>query len=156
VPTEKPSIFGSIRITKKIRESEITWAHGNPTFCFVVEGTDNSGIYHRYEDAVVFRQGGYTLDGDGYAVLNLTLTSIPLGNYSISEKKVLRYSPCGLYADTENAWVTSSGGSTWEAGARLSEAAPDAAVTMVNRKTRYDGYSHTDFVKNTVPIIFED
>jgi hypothetical protein len=56
-----------------------------------------------------------------------------------------------LYADTENVKV---GGGSGEAQATLSVEAPDAAVTMVNQKTRYDGYSHTDFVENVVPIIF--
>ncbi len=34
--------LGNITIIKKIKEEDITWAYGNPTFSFVAEGTDLS------------------------------------------------------------------------------------------------------------------
>ena len=41
--TPKTVPLGKITIRKKIKEEDITWAHGNPTFFFVAEGKDLSG-----------------------------------------------------------------------------------------------------------------
>lgn len=88
-PVQLPT--GQITIIKKILESEITWAHGNPTFSFVIEGTDIRGNKRKYEDAVVFMQDAYQVDGNGYALLEVTVSNIPLGTYQVYEKPVLRY-----------------------------------------------------------------
>lgn len=32
--------YTDLTVVKKIKTDEITWAHGNPTFIFTVEGTD--------------------------------------------------------------------------------------------------------------------
>lgn len=59
--------LGEIVVTKKIKESDIIWAHGNPVFRFVVSGTDVKGNSHTYQDYVEFQKGNYTVEG-GYAI----------------------------------------------------------------------------------------
>ena len=105
--------LGTITVTKKIKENDITWAHGNPTFFFVAEGTDLSGAAHRYEDYVTFVPDSYETDGNGYATISVTLRNIPLGQYTIWEKPVLRYYLKDAWADTENVRITKKAEATY-------------------------------------------
>ena len=98
--------LGKITIRKKIKEEDITWAHGNPTFFFVAEGKDLSGAFHRYEDYVTFAPESYQTDENGYAILSVTLDHVPLGQYEIWEKPVLRYYLKNAYANTQNVQIT--------------------------------------------------
>ena len=66
-----------------------------------VTGTDGKGISHMYEDFVEFRMGEYPTDR-GYAVLSCTFSTIPLGRYTVSEKKTLRYVFESITAQTAN------------------------------------------------------
>ena len=93
---------GKITVTKRIREEDITWSHGNPTFFFVTEGTDHSGAYHKYENYVVFTKDNYKKEEDGYISLNAVFEELPLGEYEVYEKKTLRYYLSEAQADTEN------------------------------------------------------
>ena len=43
---------GEITVTKRIREADITWAHGNPVFRFRITGKDQLGATHVYEKYV--------------------------------------------------------------------------------------------------------
>lgn len=152
---------GQITVIKKIYESEITWAHGTPTFSFVVVGEDIRGNKKMYEDSVVFTQEGYRIDADGYANLKITISDIPLGRYKIYEKPVLRYYLEKAEANTANVQITT--GKEPAYGIPPAEIAygtadldidnRNASLTFYNRKKRYDGYSHNSFVENTVPII---
>ena len=74
--TPKTVPLGKITIRKKIKEEDITWAHGNPTFFFVAEGKDLSGAFHRYEDYVTFAPESYQTDENGYAILSVTLDHV--------------------------------------------------------------------------------
>lgn len=153
--------MGQITVIKKIKEEEITWAHGNPTFSFVITGTDSYGMKRKYEETVVYTPGGYTRDGNGNAVLAVTVTGIPLGKYQIYEKQVLRYYLERAEAGTSNVNIINMG--TPQYGNRpqdiaygtayLSQEYRNASLTFYNRKKRYDGYSHNSFVENIVPII---
>lgn len=137
---------GEITVTKKIREQDIIWAHGNPVFRFEISGTDQKGMFHRYEDYVEFQDRNYERQG-GYAILSYTFHGIPLGNYSIHEKETLRYSFQGIIAETSNVEITGR-----EAKVFLDRENRAAAVTFLNQKIRYDGYSHTDVIRNTIPV----
>lgn len=154
--------LGTITVTKKIKENDITWAHGNPTFFFVAEGTDLSGAAHRYEDYVTFVPDNYETDGNGYATVSVTLRNIPLGQYTIWEKPVLRYYLKDVWADTENVRITKKAEAAYGKDpketavgtAALTVEKPDAALTFLNEKARYDKFSHTDCIKNTIPLLF--
>lgn len=152
---------GQISVIKKIHESEITWAHGNPTFPFVITGTDIRGKERTYEDCIVFTPEGYETDREGYACLKVTIPNIPLGSYKIYEKQVLRYYLEKAQANTANVQVItgiSPSYGTEPAAVAYGMAVLDtedrnAELTFYNRKKRYDGYSHNSFVENTVPIV---
>lgn len=160
--TPKTVPLGKITIRKKIKEEDITWAHGNPTFFFVAEGKDLSGAFHRYEDYVTFAPESYQTDENGYALLSVTLDHVPLGQYEIWEKPVLRYYLKNAYANTQNVQITKGAAPAYgtdpkeiAAGtAALTVKNRKATITFVNEKTRYDRYSHNDCVKNTVPLLF--
>lgn len=137
---------GQITVTKRIREQDITWAHGNPVFRFSVRGTDTSDITHMYEDYVEFRKGEYLTDGE-YAVISCTFTNLPMGKYTVSEKKTLRYVFESITAQTSNVSLNDRNGI-----AVLDRNNKVAAVTFTNKKTRYDRYSHTDVVRNQIHI----
>lgn len=138
--------MGKITVVKQIKEDEITWAHGNPVFRFKVSGTDVKGKTHTYEDYVEFREGEYTTE-NGYGIMKCVF-EIPLGRYTVSELETLRYELEGVYADTENVSVSGNSGI-----AAIDTERPEAELTFRNRKTIYDRYSHTDVIRNKIPII---
>lgn len=149
---------GEITVTKRIREEDITWAHGNPTFFFVAEGKDYSGAYHKYEAYVVFTKDNYKKEEDGYISLNTVFKDLPLGEYEVYEKKALRYYLSEAQADTENMTVKKGRKPSYglepkeiaygKAGLTTEEF--QAGITFENEKQRYDGYSHNSVVTNTV------
>lgn len=155
---------GQISVIKKIQESEITWAHGNPTFSFVITGTDLRGNKRAYEDCVVFTPGGYETDGEGWAALKTTISDIPLGNYKVYEKPVLRYYLEKAEPGTANVQIITGREpaygtppvETAYGRADLGIENKNASLTFYNRKKRYDDYSHNSFVENTVPLIKPD
>ena len=138
--------LGHITVTKKIKESDIVWAHGNPIFRFVISGTDIKGNPHTYEDYVEFAEDNYKL-ANGYASLSVVFKNIPIGTYTISEKETLRYKFESATPDSPNVTISGQIGT-----ATLNMTHPEAGMTFMNRKSNYDKFSHTDVVKNTVPI----
>lgn len=138
---------GEITVTKCIREEDIVWAHGNPVFRFRVSGTDMKGREHVYENYVEFQQAGYTVK-DGYAVMSCVFEKIPAGQYIVEELAALRYEVESISADTDNVSVSGETGAV-----SLDRENSRAGLTFTNVKTRYDRYSHTDVVRNTVPVI---
>ena len=137
---------GKIQITKRILEKDIVWAHGNPVFRFVITGKDARGTEHSYEDYVEFKEGSYFRVGD-YAWMICTVTGIPEGTYTISEKETLRYRFKSITATSENMTVSGKSGT-----AVLERKNLNASVVFENEKTRFDGYSHTDVIRNVVPL----
>lgn len=153
--------LGMITVVKKIDESDITWAHGNPIFHFVIEGVDLQGKYHKYENYVRFSRNNYTVDSNGFASLNCNFTKIPLGTYQIYEKKVNRYYLKDIYANTSNVSITKLASPVYGANskdtaygqAKLSADNDKASITFVNDKKRFDDYSHNSVVKNIMPSL---
>lgn len=137
---------GQITVTKRIREQDIIWAHGNPVFRFIIRGTDTNDITHIYEDYVEFKKGEYLRDGE-YAVMSCTFTNLPMGKYTVSEKKALRYIFESITAQTPNVSLNDRTGNVI-----LNRNNKEAAVTFTNKKTRYDRYSHTDVIRNQIHI----
>ena len=119
------------------------------------------GMQRRYEETIVYTPGGYTRDGNGNAVLSATVKGIPLGNYQIYEKQILRYYLEKAEANTSNVNIINAGRPQYGirpqdiayGEAILSMENRTASLTFYNRKKRYDGYSHNHFVENIVPII---
>ncbi len=152
--------LAEITVTKKIRESEILWAHGNPVFSFTAEGTDERGIMRKYENYVCFSPGGYRVDENGYAVLEITFRNVPAGQYEVYERPVLYYYLTDSIANTSNVSIIKGSSPAYgippKAVAygkiRLTAAENKASITFVNTKGRYDHYIHNDVVKNRVPV----
>ena len=111
---------------------------------------------------MTFAPESYQTDENGYALLSVTLDHVPLGQYEIWEKPVLRYYLKNAYANTQNVQITKGAAPAYgtdpkeiAAGtAALTVKNRKATITFVNEKTRYDRYSHNDCVKNTVPLLF--
>ncbi len=144
--TPERAPVGEITVTKKIREDEIIWAHGNPVFRFRVSGRDVYGTEHTYENYVEFRREGYTVR-DGYAYLSCSFENVPSGQYTVSELPSLRYVFENVSGDTDNVEVSG------ETGVVLLEGDNSwARLTFTNRKTAYDRYSHTDVIRNSIPV----
>ena len=154
--------YTDLTVVKKIKTDEITWAHGNPTFIFTVEGTDLFGVQHKYQKFVTFTEDYVekNTDGQGYVEASVTFTNIPMGSdYKVSELKVLRY---GLVAVTGTDNVTIQQIAEPEYGldpseifsvtANLKEKATGTTVTFENKKYRWDDYSHNNIVENVIPV----
>ena len=137
---------GEITIEKRIKDADITWAHGNPVFRFRITGTDNKGISHVYETYVEFEQGAYTVNGED-ATMRTVVQEIPAGRYTVSELQTLRYAFESVAAGTANVSVTGKTGV-----AVIDSENRTATVVFRNKKTRYDRYSHTDVVRNVIPV----
>ena len=159
---DRPPV-GQIEVIKKIRESDILWAHGTPVFSFAVEGTDAAGNIRKYENYVCFSKGAYTVDGEGYAVMKTMFRNVPAGTYEVYEKPVLYYYLNNAAANTANVTVTR--GASPEYGKLPGEIAfctveltpgnLHASMTFYNTKARYDGLIHNDVIKNTIPVKFD-
>ena len=151
--------LGSITVTKKIKEEDIIWAHGNPVFHFVIEGIDLQGKYHRYENYVRYTKSNYINDGAGYAALSCVFSNIPLGRYEVYEKSVLRYYLKDAVANTSNVIITKGispqyGTNPREIAygtAQINYEGEQASITFINEKKRFDNYSHSDVIKNMMP-----
>lgn len=137
---------GEIIVTKKIKEADIIWAHGNPVFRFRVTGKDQKGIMHVYENYVEFEPGKYKVSGED-AVMSCCFKNIQSGRYTVSELSTLRYRFESIAADTENVTIS---GKTGIAAVDCRQ--KKAGVTFRNKKTRYDRYSHTDVIRNIIPV----
>ncbi|HBB61334.1 MAG TPA: hypothetical protein DCZ61_06045 [Lachnospiraceae bacterium] len=152
--------LGKIIITKRILESEIIWAHGNPVFLFAAEGTDIRGDHHRYEDFLQFSQGSYTVDGHGYATLTLTIDNVPVGTYQIYELGVVDYYLSAADAGSTNVTITNTGPAmrgkepkdTAYGTGVLTKESPAASIIFTDKKGDDHGYRHTDVVQNNLPL----
>ena len=54
--TMKDMRYADLTIVKKIKASDITWAHGNPTFIFTVKGKDINGKDRTFQNYVEFTE----------------------------------------------------------------------------------------------------
>lgn len=154
--------YTDLTVVKKIRTDEITWAHGNPTFLFTVEGKDLSGENHRYQKFVTFTEEEVTKNAgeEEYAEASVTFRNIPMGSaYEVSELQTLRY---GLTAVTGTDNVTieklsepqygQAPSESFRVSADLEQRPTGTSVTFENRKYRWDDYSHSSIVENIIPI----
>ena len=155
-----PLSFGSIIITKRISETDIVWAHGNPTFIFRAEGEDEDGVFHRYEEYLCFQKGKYAVTGDGFAEISVTIPHVPCGTYRVSELPVMDYYLTAAEAATKNMSITAVGepgkgkdpSLTAFGTGILTREAPESGIIFYDAKSSYGGYRHTDVVCNTLPL----
>ena len=162
VNTRKRSKPGKLTVRKRIREADIIREHGNPVFIFTAEGTDTYGYSHKYEESLVYTNGSYQVDSQGYAYMELTFPNVPMGNYKVMEKPVMRYYLAGITGDYGEVNIIHVSEPSYGirpedimyASVSLTEEAPSAGLTFFNEKQRFDAYSHTDIIENSIPVDF--
>lgn len=148
----------NLTINKKIKTDEITWAHGDPTFLFTVQGEDINGVSHTYHRSVEFTEDYVTKHStNGYVTLGTTIADIPAGNYKIYEEgSILRYILTDATAQTNNITVTKKNLETINGFVKIDAdvsadlTAEDGEMTFENHKTHYDKLSHNSMVVNTI------
>lgn len=151
-----------LTIVKKIRADEITWAHGNPVFCFTVEGKDLFGDSYRCQCVTEFSREyveSHT-DREGMVEKAVTLTGIPMGPaYNVMEQETLRYGLV-MVSGTENISVEKLRepeegilpSEIFRVTADLEDRPEGSRIVFENKKYRWNDYSHTHTVENIIPL----
>lgn len=154
--------YADLTIVKRIKASDITWAHGNPTFIFTVKGKDINGKDRTFQDYVVFTESYVSshTDSQGYVELSVTWDKIPVGeDYTVSEQRVMRYFLKNV-TGTDNVKVTKlkepskdlSPDETFSVHANLKTKPSGTNITFENEKYDWGTTSHTTSVKNIIPL----
>lgn len=140
---------------KKIKEDEVVWEHGNPTFFFRLSGTDLDGNPHQYQCHVEFRKEEATAQSDGYLVGQAVIRNIPPGTYEAEELPFsLRYLLTGAESSDENVQVqitpveNVNGLTRVTANVQADLIGEDGSVTFINRKALFDELSDNSIVVN--------
>ena len=149
-------------ITKIISDEETWRAHGDPTFFFAVDGTDEEGNSHHYEEFLCFDGSDQETDGNGNISKSCRILHIPAGTYRVYELSCLDYYLTGASADTLNMTIqtgTQSGPGadpqdTAYGICLLDENDLTAGISFTDSKQDYHGYRHNDVIKNTIPLAF--
>lgn len=148
----------NLTIEKKIKVDEITWAHGDPTFLFAVEGTDRNGKKHSYHRAIEFTQDHVAKNSaDGFVTLSTVIHGIPAGEYQVDEvTPVMRYILTDAVAGSSNISIAKeeleeiNGFIKIRADVTADLREMDGEVTFENHKTKYDKVSHNSIVINII------
>lgn len=154
--------YADLTIVKRIKASDITWAHGNPTFIFTVKGKDINGKDRTFQDYVVFTESYVSshTDSQGYVELSVIWEKIPVGeDYTVSEQRVMRYFLKNV-TGTDNVKVTKlkepskdlSPDETFSVHANLITKPSGTKITFENEKYDWGTTSHTTSVKNVIPL----
>lgn len=142
-----------VTVVKRIKSDDIVWAHGNPIFVYDLEGTDIEGEKHSYACAIEFTpEDKLNPDKEGYISLQYTFENVPIGNYEIFENRTNRYELVKVTPNTENVSIRENGGKVDPTADIVLTDVLKAKVTYTNDKTRFDDYSHTDLIRNVIPI----
>lgn len=160
--TMKDMRYADLTIVKKIKASDITWAHGNPTFIFTVKGKDINGKDRTFQNYVEFTENYVNshTDGQGYVELSVTWNKIPVGeDYTVTEQDVLRYHLVNV-TGTENVTISKLQEPTkgvapdkiFSVHANLKAKPTDTSITFENQKDDWGTTTHDTSVKNIIPL----
>ena len=166
---EKPEIqtfemkdvpYGSLTVVKKLKFSEITFAHGNPIFRFTVSGKDLAGKSHEYGTVLEFTDE-LKPDGSGFVTVSHTFFNIPAGTaYQVEENFSLRYrleNVSSLYNNVtiqkikEGAYGDKPS-ELFKTTVNLQQKLKGTSVTFENVKCIWDDYTHTDMINNSITV----
>ena len=144
VTTDAPELR-TITLTKKIKASDIHFAHGNPTFIFALTGTDIHGQVHTYYEFVEFTVDNVSTNTDsgGYVSLQAVFDGLMAGHYTASELKTMRYS-----LNSINSVV--SGRISGETAVFDIVNYKSGSAVLVNEKYEHSYNSHCDVVENVI------
>lgn len=160
--TMKDMRYADLTIVKKIKASDITWAHGNPTFIFTVKGKDINGKDRTFQNYVEFTENYVNshTDGQGYVELSVTWNKIPVGeDYTVTEQDVLRYHLVNV-TGTENVTISKLQEPTkgvapdkiFSVHANLKAKPTGTSITFENQKDDWGTTTHDTSVKNIIPL----
>ena len=160
--TMKDMRYADLTIVKKIKASDITWAHGNPTFIFTVKGKDINGKDRTFQNYVEFTENYVNshTDGQGYVELSVTWNKIPVGeDYTVTEQDVLRYHLVNV-TGTENVKISKLQEPTkgvapdkiFSVHANLKAKPTGTSITFENQKDDWGTTTHDTSVKNIIPL----
>lgn len=160
--TMKDMRYADLTIVKKIKASDITWAHGNPTFIFTVKGKDINGKDRTFQNYVEFTENYVNshTDGQGYVELSVTWNKIPVGeDYTVTEQDVLRYHLVNV-TGTENVKISKlqepakgvAPDIIFSVHANLKAKPTGTSITFENQKDDWGTTTHDTSVKNIIPL----
>lgn len=160
--TMKDMRYADLTIVKKIKASDITWAHGNPTFIFTVKGKDINGKDRIFQNYVEFTENYVNshTDGQGYVELSVTWNKIPVGeDYTVTEQDVLRYHLVNV-TGTENVKISKlqepakgvAPDTIFSVHANLKAKPTGTSITFENQKDDWGTTTHDTSVKNIIPL----
>lgn len=160
--TMKDVRYADLTIVKKIKASDITWAHGNPTFIFTVKGKDINGKDRTFQNYVEFTENYVNshTDGQGYVELSVTWNKIPVGeDYTVTEQDVLRYHLVNV-TGTENVKISKlqepakgvAPDKIFSVHANLKAKPTGTSITFENQKDDWGTTTHDTSVKNIIPL----
>ncbi len=160
--TMKDMRYADLTIVKKIKASDITWAHGNPTFIFTVKGKDINGKDRTFQNYVEFTENYVNshTDGQGYVELSVTWNKIPVGeDYTVTEQDVLRYHLVNV-TGTENVKISKlqepakgvAPDKIFSVRANLKAKPTGTSITFENQKDDWGTTTHDTSVKNIIPL----
>lgn len=130
----------TITLTKIIHGDELVWAHGNPVFTFLVEGTDLDGENYACTDCVEFSRKNSDTRAD---VERKIVFTVPAGVYYARELKTVRY-------DLENIDKLENGKIQEKTVQFVLNQNENGSAAFINRKINDDGLTDTDFVRNVI------
>lgn len=160
--TMKDMRYADLTVVKKIKASDITWAHGNPTFIFTVKGKDINGKDRTFQNHVEFTENYVNshTDGQGYVELSVTWNKIPVGeDYTVTEQDVLRYHLVNV-TGTENVTISKlqepakgvAPDKIFSVHANLKAKPTGTSITFENQKDDWGTTTHDTSVKNIIPL----
>lgn len=160
--TMKDMRYADLTVVKKIKASDITWAHGNPTFIFTVKGKDINGKDRTFQNYVEFTENYINshTDGQGYVELSVTWNKIPVGeDYTVTEQDVLRYHLVNV-TGTENVKISKlqepakgvAPDKIFSVHANLKAKPTGTSITFENQKDDWGTTTHDTSVKNIIPL----
>lgn len=160
--TMKDMRYADLTIVKRIKASDITWAHGNPTFIFTVKGKDINGKDRTFQNYVEFTENYVNshTDGQGYVELSVTWNKIPVGeDYTVTEQDVLRYHLVNV-TGTENVKISKlqepakgvAPDKIFSVHANLKAKPTGTSITFENQKDDWGTTTHDTSVKNIIPL----
>lgn len=85
--------LGSVDVTKRLDPTRLDFTNGNPTFTFILEGTDVYGNEVKQEKSITFSQVDQSgsKDSEGYVNKKVTFDNLRYGSYKLYEKDPVDY-----------------------------------------------------------------
>ncbi len=132
-----------VKVTKKIKKSDIIYEHGEASFIFRLSGKDESNNNHEYYKTLTFKQSVVDNQNSEYVSLTTIFKGLEVGTYTLSEETVNRYI-INQITDISATGAQESNTVKFT----LNGVTSNGEATFVNKKIKQSGLTHTDIVTN--------